>query len=87
VVGYASSPIDLIPDPAPILGYLDDLILIPLGTALAVRLLPPDILAECRKKARIVTSEGKLMSKTATVTVAAVWFSLAVLATFFVMRW
>jgi len=62
VVGYALSPIDLIPDPAPILGYLDDLILIPLGTALAVRLIPPDILAECRKKARIVTSEGKLMS-------------------------
>lgn len=51
VVGYAFSPIDLIPDPIPILGYLNDLILIPLGVALAVRLVPPQILAECRAKA------------------------------------
>lgn len=41
VVGYAFSPIDLIPDPIPILGYLDDLILVPLGIALAVRMYPP----------------------------------------------
>lgn len=72
VKGYTFSSIDLIPDPVPMLGYLDDLILIYLGIALAVRLIPPYILAECRKKARTVTSEGKPMSKTATVAVAAV---------------
>lgn len=48
VVGYALSPIDLIPDFIPILGYLDDLILLPLGIALAIKLFPKEILDECR---------------------------------------
>ena len=52
VVAYACSPIDLIPDFIPIIGYLDDLVLIPLGMAVAVKLIPKDILAECREKAR-----------------------------------
>src|SRR3712207_5553770 len=52
VVGYAFSPIDLIPDPIPILGYLDDLVLVPLGIALAIRLVPPVVLAECRLQAQ-----------------------------------
>src|SRR5918998_6471079 len=51
VVGYAFSPIDLIPDPIPVLGYLDDLLLVPLGIALAVRLIPPQVLADCRARA------------------------------------
>lgn len=48
IVAYAFSPIDLIPDFVPILGYLDDLILIPIGIALAIKMVPPSILAECR---------------------------------------
>ena len=52
VVGYAFSPIDLIPDPIPVLGYLDDLILVPLGVALAVRMIPEDVLSESRQKAQ-----------------------------------
>ncbi len=52
VVGYALSPIDLIPDFVPVLGYLDDLILLPLGIWLALKMIPPEILAECRQKAR-----------------------------------
>lgn len=51
VVGYALSPIDLIPDPIPILGQLDDLVLVPLGIALAIRLIPSDVLDECRQRA------------------------------------
>jgi uncharacterized membrane protein YkvA (DUF1232 family) len=50
VVGYAASPIDLIPDPIPIFGYLDDVILIPLGVALVVRCIPPEVLSECRSR-------------------------------------
>src|SRR5919197_4806491 len=51
VVAYAFSPIDLIPDPIPVLGYLDDVIIVPLGIWLAVKMIPPDVLAECRARA------------------------------------
>jgi uncharacterized membrane protein YkvA (DUF1232 family) len=49
VIAYAVSPIDLIPDFIPVLGYLDDLLLIPAGIALSFRLIPPDIIKECRE--------------------------------------
>lgn len=52
VAAYAFSPIDLIPDPIPILGQLDDLVLVPLGVAIAIRLVPAPVLAEYREKAR-----------------------------------
>ncbi len=52
VVAYAFSPIDLIPDFIPILGYLDDLILIPLGIALAMHMIPPEIMQDCRDEAQ-----------------------------------
>ena len=51
VVAYALSPIDLIPDFIPVLGYLDDVILLPVLIWLAVRLLPSEVLAECRSRA------------------------------------
>ena len=51
VVAYAFSPIDLVPDFIPVLGYLDDLIIVPLGISLAVRLTPPHVLAEGRRRA------------------------------------
>src|ERR687886_698626 len=52
VVAYALSPIDLIPDFVPVLGYLDDLIIVPAGLALVLRLGPGDVLADCREEAR-----------------------------------
>src|SRR5215204_3382459 len=84
VVGYAFSPIDLIPDPIPVLGYLDDLILIPLGVALAIRMIPPQILAECREEAR--DAKNRPVSRVAAVVVVAVWISLAALAVWLVAR-
>jgi uncharacterized membrane protein YkvA (DUF1232 family) len=84
VVGYAFSPIDLIPDPIPVLGYLDDLVLIPLGVALAVRMIPPHVLAECREEARETTN--KPVSRVAAVVVVAVWVVLAALAVWLVAR-
>jgi uncharacterized membrane protein YkvA (DUF1232 family) len=86
VVGYAFSPIDLIPDPIPVLGYLDDLILVPLGVALAIRMIPEPVLAECREKARRLADEEKPTNWVAAVVVVAVWLSLAVLAVFLVAR-
>ncbi len=52
VVAYAFSPIDLIPDFIPVIGYLDDLVLVPLGIHLALRMIPPHVLAEAREKAK-----------------------------------
>jgi uncharacterized membrane protein YkvA (DUF1232 family) len=52
VVAYAFSPIDLIPDFIPVLGYLDDLLLVPLGMFLAIKLIPTEVMAECRQQAK-----------------------------------
>lgn len=51
IAAYALSPIDLIPDFIPVVGYLDDLILLPLGIWLAISLIPPEVMAECRTNA------------------------------------
>lgn len=51
IIGYALSPIDLIPDFIPVLGYLDDLILLPLGIKLLIKLIPNEVLEECRLEA------------------------------------
>ncbi|MFS0766058.1 YkvA family protein [Peribacillus phoenicis] len=59
VVAYAFSPIDLIPDFIPILGYLDDLILVPLGISLALNLIPPHVIEDNREKAEEVKRNGK----------------------------
>lgn len=83
VVAYAFSPIDLIPDPIPILGYLDDLILVPLGIALAVRMIPPTVLAECRSKAREATVKAGPKGTAAAVAVVGIWLLLAALAVYF----
>lgn len=76
VVAYALSPIDLIPDFIPIIGYLDDLILVPLGIALAVRLIPPALLAECRAAADLRTRLPA--SRIAGGLIIAAWLSIAV---------
>ena len=58
IVAYALSPIDLIPDFIPILGYIDDLFLLPLGIWFVLKMIPPEVMAECRTKA--AASKGKL---------------------------
>jgi uncharacterized membrane protein YkvA (DUF1232 family) len=71
VVGYALSPIDLIPDFIPVLGYLDDLIIVPLGIWLVLSLIPEDIMTACRTRAdEAVTGP---LGKMAAITIVAIW--------------
>jgi uncharacterized membrane protein YkvA (DUF1232 family) len=80
VVGYALSPIDLIPDFIPVLGYLDDVILLPALIWLTVRAIPEDVLQECRVKADVWIAAGnaKPRSKWAGVVIVALWIGCTV---------
>ncbi len=80
VVGYALSPIDLIPDPIPILGYMDDFILLPLGIAAVRKMIPPAILAECREKAKEAAGQRKSRNLVAAAIVVFIWIVLVALA-------
>ncbi|NJJ40628.1 YkvA family protein [Paenibacillus apii] len=82
VVAYAFSPIDLIPDFIPILGYLDDLIIVPLGIFLALKMLPKDVIEENRAKAQEIKSKPKNWI-TATLFIA-VWVLLAIWVSMFI---
>lgn len=77
VAAYALSPIDLIPDFIPVLGYLDDLILVPLGLMLAVRLIPPEVMAEHRATAARATERP--VSRVAAALFVAIWIGGAAL--------
>jgi uncharacterized membrane protein YkvA (DUF1232 family) len=73
VIGYALSPIDLIPDFIPVLGYLDDLLLIPLGIYLVIKLIPKEVLEACREEAEEAFREGKPKNWIAAVIIASIW--------------
>ncbi|AGK95972.1 YkvA family protein [Clostridium pasteurianum] len=73
VVCYALSPIDLIPDFIPILGYVDDLIILPLGIAFAIKLIPSDIMNECRQQSENIFKEGKPKKWIAGVIIICIW--------------
>ena len=84
VVAYAFSPIDLIPDFIPVLGTLDELVLIPLGIALSLKLIPPQVMAECR--ARAAAAEGEPANWVAAAVIVAIWIGLAALGVVLVAR-
>jgi uncharacterized membrane protein YkvA (DUF1232 family) len=85
-IGYVFSPIDLIPDFIPVIGYLDDLVLVPIFIVIARRLIPPDVLAEHREHAQSTTGFGKPKSWAAAGVIVAVWLLLAVVAIMIVAR-
>lgn len=76
VAAYALSPVDLIPDFVPVIGYLDDLLIVPLGILLAIRLIPTPLMAEFRAAA--MQKEGRPVSRTGLIAVVAIWIALAI---------
>lgn len=84
VAAYALSPIDLIPDVIPVLGYLDDLLLVPLGIALAIRLVPPRLMDAFRAEA--ARREGRPISRAAGRVIVALWLMAAGAAAVWIWR-
>src|SRR5262245_2617758 len=79
IVAYALSPIELIPDFVPVIGYLEDLILIPAGITLAIRLVPDSVLADCRARAQETFKRGRPVSRIAAAVIVVIWIALAAL--------
>jgi uncharacterized membrane protein YkvA (DUF1232 family) len=75
VVAYAFSPLDLIPDPIPVLGYLDDLVIVPAGLWLALRLVPDEVMAAAR--ARAAAADERPVSRAGAAAVVLVWLACA----------
>ena len=75
VVAYALSPIDLIPDFIPALGYLDDMILVPLGIALAIKLIPDEVWEECKAEARTRLNSDLPSSRAAAIVIVMIWLA------------
>src|SRR5688572_19451473 len=83
VVAYAFSPIDLIPDFIPILGYLDDVIIVPLGIVLALKLIPPAVMVECRAAADANRPSNKPRNYIGAAVIVLLWLLAAALC----IRW
>jgi len=85
VVAYAFSPIDLVPDFVPVLGYLDDVILVPMGIALTLKMIPDAVMLECRERAAGVLK--KPVNWVAGAIIVTIWIALAALSSWWVYRW
>lgn len=84
VAAYALSPIDLIPDVVPVLGYLDDLVVVPLGILLALRLIPPERMAALRMKAEAIGARP--VSRAGLVAIVLIWLAGGAFALAFLVR-
>ena len=80
IVAYALSPIDLIPDFIPVLGLLDEIILLPLGIVLVLKMVPVDVMSECRARALAQPLNGSRAGRIAAAVIVLLWLTLAVLA-------
>lgn len=83
VVAYAFSPIDLIPDFIPVLGYVDDLILVPLGVAVAIKMIPREVMDECQIRSEKEFASGKPVNKVAGAVIILIWLVVVLL----ILRW
>jgi uncharacterized membrane protein YkvA (DUF1232 family) len=80
IVAYALSPIDLIPDFIPVLGFLDEIVLLPLGIALAIKAIPADVMEECRARASAAGGEAKRLGRIGAAGIVLLWLAVIVLA-------
>ena len=87
VVAYALSPIDLIPDVIPVLGYLDDLVVLPLGILLVLKMVPSDVMQDCRCAARETQNDGKHGAIAGAVLVLTIWTAILAVAVWVGRRW
>jgi uncharacterized membrane protein YkvA (DUF1232 family) len=86
IVGYVFSPLDPIPDFIPGVGLLDEMVVDPIGVLLATKMIPREVMEECREKAREVAEGEKPVSRVAAVVVVAVWLLCVALAIFLALR-
>lgn len=86
VLAHTFSPIDLIPDFIPVLGYLDDLIITPLGIALALKMIPAEVMADARRQAAQSFRQGQPVSRIEALIVIAVWLVIVIAIVWAVMR-
>ncbi len=86
IVAYAFSPIDLIPDFIPVLGYLDDLLLLPIGIYFVLKMIPDDVMSECRDRARALSDEKRPINYLAATVIIAIWIILAAFSLHFIIR-
>jgi uncharacterized membrane protein YkvA (DUF1232 family) len=84
VAAYALSPVDLIPDFIPVIGYIDDLIIVPLGILLVIRLVPAEVMAEHRALAE--AAQDRPVSRVAAAVIVAVWIAAMALLSWFVWK-
>ncbi len=86
-VDYALSPIDLIPDFVPVIGYLDDLIIIPAGLALVIKLIPEEVMCECRSRAEVKMNQKGPKNYVAATIIAAIWLGLILVSARFLYNY
>ena len=86
VIAYALSPIDLIPDPIPLVGHLDDLVLVPLGIIVVRWLIPSDVIVECRGRARAEISYGSFIGKAGAAVIVVIWVAVLLLLGYWLAR-
>jgi uncharacterized membrane protein YkvA (DUF1232 family) len=87
IIAYALSPVDLIPDFIPVLGYLDDLILLPLAVTLALKLIPVAVMAECRQQAQLTIGQDQVAGQIAGVVIALLWLALLAFTAIGLLKW
>ena len=85
-VAYALTPVDFIPDAIPVVGFIDDLIFIPLAIALAVRFIPAPVLADCRARSREIDARAPRLSRGSWLVIGAAWLAVVVLIAIWTVR-